>query len=174
MIEGGVTAGVLGSAITPASVAPCEARAVAGMGEGNQPRGCRGPNALPGWLAPTGINAHRDRTKRSRKVMSAALRRQRPGHAAIFASEGEACSIGYRSGRRSWRLPSPAHSAFKTYSPGSGRAFLSQYETNCCDVPTAAAKRDWLLPALATARFSAAWRHLGDGSLIGQPPTEVL
>jgi hypothetical protein len=65
MIEGGVTAGILGSAITPTSVAPGGAQKVAAMGDITQPHGCCDVRAVFRWFVPTDIAAHTDRAKRS-------------------------------------------------------------------------------------------------------------
>lgn len=66
MIEVGVTAGILGSAITPTSVALGGARRAAAVGDIAQPRGCCGVNDVFRWFVPTGLAAHIDRAKQSR------------------------------------------------------------------------------------------------------------
>ena len=64
-----MTAAVLGSAITPAPVAPYTTRAEAGGGEGSQPHGCCTPYASSESLRPTDIDAYRDRKERSQTVI---------------------------------------------------------------------------------------------------------
>lgn len=65
MIEDGVTAGILGSAITPTSVAPGGARKTAAMGDITQPHGYWAKCALDRLTVQTGNAADTDRETRS-------------------------------------------------------------------------------------------------------------
>jgi hypothetical protein len=69
MIKGGVTAGILGSAITPTSAAAGKKRLEAGGGEARQPHGWSDHHALSNALMVTGVNGHTDRVKRSTAFM---------------------------------------------------------------------------------------------------------
>lgn len=70
MTEGGVTAGILESAVTPASVALGKKRLEVGGGEAHRPHGWCSANDAIGVRTPIGISAHINRGRRSRMTRS--------------------------------------------------------------------------------------------------------
>ncbi|PTQ59766.1 hypothetical protein C8J26_2618 [Sphingomonas aurantiaca] len=117
MTEGGVTASILGSAITPTSVAPGGARIAAGLGDISQPLGCWSSYVSQGWPMLTGIAAYTDREALSHAVMRAAVRNKSLLSGIVrstldpqrYTGENEACL-------ETTRYPSTRPLSCRTYS----------------------------------------------------------